>query len=82
MLEILARQNQAARGARRDADTILAPLARERRHVSGAIENIGTVAAATAERRAALEATLQRLPRFLRELRPTMRRLGALAGRR
>jgi hypothetical protein len=62
-----------------NSDTILGPLARERRHVGGAIENAGEVARATAERRADLEANLERLPPFLRELRPTMTRLGALS---
>ena len=51
-----------------DSDTILAPLARERRHVSGAIDNSGAVAQATAERRDALEADIERLPAFLPEL--------------
>ena len=58
---------------------MLAPLARERAHVGGAIENAGAVAQATAERSADLEADLELLPPFLRELRPTMVRLGALS---
>jgi phospholipid/cholesterol/gamma-HCH transport system substrate-binding protein len=58
---------------------VLAPPARERSHVSGAIENASEVAAATAERRGDLEADLERLPLFLRELKPTMVRLGALS---
>ena len=37
------------------------------------------MAQATAERREDLEANFERLPRFLRELRPTMVRLGALS---
>ena len=79
VLKILADQNDALADLARDADTVLAPLARERRHVSGAIENAGEVAAATAERRGDLEADLERLPVFLRELKPTMVRLGALS---
>jgi virulence factor Mce-like protein len=39
----------------------------------------GTVARATAERRADLERNFARLPRFLSELRPTMRRLGSFS---
>ena len=79
VLRLLARQNEQLEQLAVDSDTIMAPLARERRHVSSAIENMSEVAAATAERRADLEANVARLPRFLRELRPTMTRLGALA---
>jgi phospholipid/cholesterol/gamma-HCH transport system substrate-binding protein len=79
VLKILAEQNDALADLARDADTVLAPLARERRHVSGAIENASEVAGATAERRGDLEADLELLPPFLRELKPTMVRLGALS---
>ena len=79
VLKILARQNTVIADLARDSDTILEPLARERRHVGGAIENAGEVAQATAERSVALEADIERLPAFLRELRPTMVRLGALS---
>lgn len=79
VLKILARQNEVLADLARDSDTILAPLARERRHVAGAIDNAGAVAQATAERSDALQADIERLPVFLRELRPTMVRLGALS---
>jgi phospholipid/cholesterol/gamma-HCH transport system substrate-binding protein len=79
VLKILAEQNEVIADLARDSDTILAPLARERRHVGGAIENAGEVARATAERSDALQADIERLPPFLRELRPTMVRLGALS---
>jgi phospholipid/cholesterol/gamma-HCH transport system substrate-binding protein len=79
VLRILADQNEALADLARDSDAALEPLARERRHVSGAIRNASAVAAATAERRADLEADLERLPLFLRELKPTMVRLGALS---
>ena len=79
VLKILADQNDVLERLAVDSDTILAPLARERRHVSGAIENSSAVAQATAERRADLEADIERLPEFLRELTPTMVRLGALS---
>ena len=63
-----------------DSDTILAPLARERRHVSGRDrQRRARSREATAERRGDLEADIERLPTFLRELRPTMVRLGALS---
>jgi ABC-type transporter Mla subunit MlaD len=79
VLKILAEQNDTLERLAVDSDTILAPLARERRHVSGAIENAGAVARATAERRVALKADIERLPTFLNELTPTMVRLGALS---
>jgi ABC-type transporter Mla subunit MlaD len=79
VLRLLARQNDELAQLALDSDAIMAPLARERRHVSGAIQNASEVAAATAARRGDLEASLERLPRFLRELRPTMTRLGALS---
>jgi ABC-type transporter Mla subunit MlaD len=79
VLKILAGQNRVLADLARNSDTVLAPLARERRHVGSAIANTNAVAAATAERRGDLQANLERLPGFLRELRPTMVRLGALS---
>jgi phospholipid/cholesterol/gamma-HCH transport system substrate-binding protein len=79
VLKILAEQNEVLADLARNSDTVLGPLAREREHVGGAIANSGAVAQATAERSAALEANLELLPPFLRELRPTMVRLGALS---
>ena len=79
VLEILASENKTLRQLAVDGDTVLAPLARERRHVTSALQNSAEVAQATAERSDALEADIARLPAFLRELRPTMVRLGAFA---
>jgi phospholipid/cholesterol/gamma-HCH transport system substrate-binding protein len=79
VLKILARQNDVLADLARDSDTILEPLARERRHVAGAIENSGEVAQATAEVSDALQEDIERLPEFLRQLKPTMVRLGALS---
>jgi phospholipid/cholesterol/gamma-HCH transport system substrate-binding protein len=79
VLEILASQNRQLQALARNGDTILAPLARERRHVSGALANSAAVAQATAERRTDLALDIQKLPEALRQLRPTMTRLGALS---
>jgi ABC-type transporter Mla subunit MlaD len=79
VLALLASQNRTLADLARDSDTTLAPLARERKHVSSFIDKSSKVAAATAERKTALEADIQRLPTFLRELKPTMRRIGALS---
>jgi ABC-type transporter Mla subunit MlaD len=79
VLKILAEQNDVLADLARNSDTVLGPLARERQHVGDAIANAGEVAQATAEHSADLEAGIERVPAFLRELRPTMVRLGALS---
>ena len=79
VLELLAAENETLADLARDSDRALGPLARDRRHLVGFIEEANTVAEATAARREDIEGQIQRLPRFLRELRPTMRDLGALS---
>ena len=79
VLALLASQNRVLANLAKDSDTALAPLARERRSVSSFIENSSEVAQATAERSDDLEADIERLPTFLRELKPTLRRIGALS---
>jgi phospholipid/cholesterol/gamma-HCH transport system substrate-binding protein len=79
LLKILASQNRVLADLAVNSDTVLAPLARERAKVASALDNSAKVAEATAERRVELEGSIQRLPRFLTELRPTMTRLGALS---
>jgi ABC-type transporter Mla subunit MlaD len=79
VLAILASENKTLRKLAVDGDTALAPLARERRHVTSALQNSAEVAQATAERSDDLEADIARLPAFLRELKPTMVRLGGFA---
>ncbi|MEA2313022.1 MAG: hypothetical protein QOE28_2990 [Solirubrobacteraceae bacterium] len=79
VLAILASENNTLQGLAKNGDTVLAPLSRERKHVASALANSAAVARATAERRTALEADIQRLPAFLTQLRPTMVRLGAFA---
>jgi phospholipid/cholesterol/gamma-HCH transport system substrate-binding protein len=79
VLHILANQNQVLADLASNSDTVLAPLARERTAVADSFTQSNTVAQATAERGADLERVLQRLPTFLRQLRPTMARLGGLA---
>jgi phospholipid/cholesterol/gamma-HCH transport system substrate-binding protein len=55
-----------------DSDEILGPLARDRSSVAGFFSNAGAAAQASTEKGEALEASLQKLPAFLRELRQTM----------
>lgn len=75
VLSILAQQNHQLAQLASDSDTILAPLAREREHIKGFINNAAVTASATAERGADLEAGLQKLPATLVELRATMAQL-------
>jgi phospholipid/cholesterol/gamma-HCH transport system substrate-binding protein len=79
VLAILAHQNHELANLARDSDTVVAPLARERRHVSGFLANAGATAQATAERSQDLETDIQRFPPFLRELRGTMHELDNFA---
>jgi phospholipid/cholesterol/gamma-HCH transport system substrate-binding protein len=58
-----------------DSEAILGPLSRERAHVAGFFTNAGAAAQASSERGAQLEASLRKLPTFLREFRLTMRSL-------
>jgi phospholipid/cholesterol/gamma-HCH transport system substrate-binding protein len=55
-----------------DSETILVPLSRERRSVAGFFSNAGAAAQASAEKGSDVEASLRKLPVFLRELRQTM----------
>jgi ABC-type transporter Mla subunit MlaD len=80
VLAILARQNRTLARLAVDSDTALAPLAREKERVGHFVREANLTAQATAERRADISAGIQRLPRFLRELRPYMADLGSLAG--
>jgi ABC-type transporter Mla subunit MlaD len=79
VLRILARENDVLARLAEDSDKALAPLAREKEHLSSFIVQANRTGQATAERRADIERGLARLPRFLRELRPLMADLGAFA---
>jgi phospholipid/cholesterol/gamma-HCH transport system substrate-binding protein len=79
VLAILADQNKQLARLAKDSDTVLGPLARERRSISGFIANAGETATASAERSEDIGAGIARLPRFLRELRSTMRELRGFA---
>jgi phospholipid/cholesterol/gamma-HCH transport system substrate-binding protein len=79
VLAILADQNKVLANLARDGDTILAPLARDRAKVADFVTQANTTSQATAERSSALEQNIAKLPAFLRELKPTMQRLGGLS---
>jgi ABC-type transporter Mla subunit MlaD len=79
VLAILAGQNRVLENLAADSDRIMAPLARNRAQVAGFVANAATVASAAASRDTQLEQNIERLPAFLRQLRPTMTRLGSLS---
>jgi phospholipid/cholesterol/gamma-HCH transport system substrate-binding protein len=75
LLGILNAQRDRLAQLASDSATVLGPLSRERAHVAGFLANAGDAAQASSERGAALEASLRKFPRFLREFRLTMRSL-------
>ena len=79
VLAILARENRTLADLATNSDAILGPLGRDRQQVADFVDKASQVAAATADRRSALEQSIQKLPAFLTELRPTARALGQLA---
>jgi ABC-type transporter Mla subunit MlaD len=79
VLKILGSQNKVLTALARDSDRALQPIGRQSAKVAGFIDHANTVATATAEKKTAFEAGLARLPAFLRQLRPTMQRLGGLS---
>jgi phospholipid/cholesterol/gamma-HCH transport system substrate-binding protein len=79
VLKILAKQNDDLEQLAKNGDQVLQPLAAKRDAIGGFINNAATTAAATAERRADLEAQFQKLPGFLTELRLTMDELDDFA---
>jgi len=79
ILATLGRQNRILANLARDSDTVLAPLAREKARVADFIVQANTTAEASAERSGDIEASIARLPGFLRQLRPLMSDLGGFA---
>ena len=79
VLNVLARQNQVLKDLTTNADTVIGDLADNKKDVGRFVKETEDVATTSAERRRDIEAGLQRLPTFLRELRPTMAELGATA---
>jgi ABC-type transporter Mla subunit MlaD len=77
VLAILADQNKTLAKLTHDADAVIGDLAANRRNVGRFVTETRQTAQASAERRAQIAASLHRLPGFLRELQPTMVKLGA-----
>ena len=72
MLNTLAEQNRTLADLQVQSDRVLAPLARRRERVSSFIDNANATAQATAERRVDIERSIERLPRYLSQLRPVL----------
>ena len=81
VLAELADQRRIIADLTTNADRVVKRLADDRTEVTRFITEARDTASASAERRDGIRAQLQRFPTFLRELRPTMARLGEAADR-
>jgi ABC-type transporter Mla subunit MlaD len=79
VLAILAKENRTLASLATNSDTVLRPLARDKARVAHFVSSAADVSTATAERRVDLERNIRLLPPFLREIQPTMVRLGQLS---
>ena len=79
LLGILAENNRVIRDLVGDADRVIGRLAANRRDVGRFVDEAEDTASASAERADDIALNFDRLPHFVRELRPTMARLGEAA---
>jgi virulence factor Mce-like protein len=79
VLRILASENRTLANLAKSSDQVLQPLAAKRQQVADFVVQANRTAQATAERRADISASIERLPAFLRQLRPTLTDLGHLS---
>src|SRR3954449_12388059 len=79
VLKQLADENVTLKNLASESDRALAPLARDRAHLAGFIKHANDVGEATAAERANIELSIQKLPEFLRQLKPTLEDLGELS---
>jgi phospholipid/cholesterol/gamma-HCH transport system substrate-binding protein len=79
VLAILAKQNKVLADLAVNSDRVIGPLADKRRRIAHFINAANETGTATAERSADIEASFERFPGFLRELRPTLQQLGDFA---
>lgn len=79
VLKQLAAENVTLKNLASESDQALAPLAQQRQHLAGFIQHANTVGEATAAERANIQRSIQRLPSFLRQLKPTLVDLGQLS---
>ena len=79
VLGILAEHDRVIRDLIADADRVIGKLAANRRNVGRFVDEAEDTASAAAERADDIALNFDRLPRFVRELRPTMAALGEAA---
>lgn len=79
LFEVLAGQNRTLRQLVADSDAVFKPWAARRAQVADFIVKANRVQQAVAARRGDLERSFERLPALLRQLRPTLKELGALS---
>jgi phospholipid/cholesterol/gamma-HCH transport system substrate-binding protein len=79
VLKILASQSRALAQLATNSDAVLAPLARERRQISGFVTQANVTSVASAQRAADISRTFRLFPSFLSQLRPLMADLGTFA---
>jgi len=79
VLAILAQQNRELASLASNGDAVLAPLARNRTHITSFFHNAAIAGSATAEQGAALEEGLRKFPATLHQVRLTMAKLKLFA---
>jgi ABC-type transporter Mla subunit MlaD len=79
VLKQLADENVTLKNLAAESDQALAPLARDRARLAGFIKHSNTVGEATAKQSANIQHSIQKLPEFLRQLKPTLTNLGQLS---
>ncbi len=79
VLEILAAENRTLANLATESDAALAPVAAQSQSISDFIDKAGATAAATAARGDAMEQSFAKLPEFLQQLDPTVKKLGEFA---
>ena len=78
-LDLLADQKEIIKDFISDSDTVVAELEAKKKEVARFVTEAGNTAEISASRKADLAGGFRRLPGFLRELEPTMARLGELS---
>jgi phospholipid/cholesterol/gamma-HCH transport system substrate-binding protein len=79
VLKILARQSHQLAQLATDSDAVLTPLSHVRNQIADWVRQSNTTSVASAARATDIARSFQLLPTFLRQLRPLMADLGALA---
>ncbi len=79
VIQLLAGQNKLLANLATESDAALAGVGKQTASIQRFVDTAGQTAAATAARGDDLERNFEKLPAFLRQLRPTARRLGEFA---